>query len=247
MTSDYVGSFDGQLPIEQRTRIDYSDEGHNKILIMDSCQDVSNTLERTLNVASLDRNAYGRNVDNSGNLLLVYRLKEQLWTVIEPPVFQPVNKHPVLKSHIAKAISASIETDVIFYNYQPYEERFDVYERGEIKEKFSSFRKGELHYQQRTNDIEVEKLRILPRIDLEKYFYFYPDISDKELRAVTSKLKRRTPCALSSHFLSKYKVYIPYIHWFGRIPERTVKLSVDGLRKDDFEDFYALQLTSSLL
>lgn len=247
MTLKCVGSFECQQTVGQRSKIDYSDEGHNKILVRGSHQKVSSALCKTLKAASSDENAYGKEIDNSGNLLLVYRLKEHPWTIIEPPTFQPVNKHPVLKSHIAEAFSASTETDAIFYNYQPYEERFDVYVNGNLKEKFSSFFKGELGYQQETNDIEVDKLHVIPKVNSENYFYFYPDVSDKELRDITSQFKRRMPCALSTHFLSKYKVYVPYIHWLSRISSDTVNLSIEGLKKDDFEEFCTLRLNSPLI
>lgn len=246
MSNMPVGSFDHGKVTWKTRGVVYSDEGHNKVLVKNNCDLVLGALSKILDTESLEANAYGKSLENSGKLLTVYQFKEQRWTIIEAPHFQYALGISVLKSYVAENLSKALSSKAIFYNRQPYEERFDVYERGEISEKFSFFPRGELEYQRRTNTIIQNKLLYFP--EEESYAYFLPSLNEADVRKIKSSPEYISPYNMGECLLTKHEIYIPSIRWFSSFrPEENITITIENLISDDFEEFSILKMNSELI
>lgn len=245
MARSFSGHFDFS-PISEQTRgIAFSDNGHNKVLVKESCHKTLSCLFEMLGAESLQGDIYNTRIENSGNLLLGYRFKGHQWTVLEVPDFQPVKKKPVLKSHVANILSQSLFTETIFYNQQPYEERFDIYQNGELIEKFSSFPRGEIEYQRQTNNIIDNELHWFQ--DIGRYIYFLPTLTQDEIKDIQSSPGYRTPYDMGACLILRHDLYIPSIRWEPLFQEKEVFFAIENLSLEDFEEFEILRLDTQLM
>lgn len=245
MTSNCIGSFEYSQTFRQRSGVDFTDNGHNKILVKEGCRKVLNALPELLDTVSVESEVYAKNIENTGNILIVYEFSDHQWTVIEAPVFQPGKLRPVLKPYIADRLSAYLSTSAVFYNHQPYETRHDVYDGGSLTERFSLFPAGELERQKKNISITPEDLHYFSEIDC--YAYFFPPLGKDNLNQIKSNPAYRTPYNISDCLIEKFHLYVPDIRWQPFLPDKSICLSIENMNVSDFKGFGVAYLASSLI
>lgn len=241
----YVGYFPYDRDFHRSSGVDFCEDGHRKILLEGNFKNIFESLSRVLGAEFSDDNVYGTTVENLGNLLCVYMIKGRNFIVVEAPAFQPGDKRPILRSEMAKQLSSIFSTKALFYNNQPYEERFDIYENDSLLEKFSFFPEEELELQKETNNIDQRFLHYFPKEN--QYAYFSPLINRERIEEMQSSAGYKNPFSIGSYLLSQKNIYIPGIHWKFFIDSERVPLKIESLKADDFEGLGLLRLKSTEL
>ncbi|MBV9388095.1 MAG: hypothetical protein JOZ78_16870 [Chroococcidiopsidaceae cyanobacterium CP_BM_ER_R8_30] len=196
-------------PLEQRRGIEHIDLNDYLIFCHAPIEQVEAAFSQIRQVVDWERDAYGREIEISGQSFAIFQFRGHSWNAIHELNFLP-GTLPLGGEDEIKLLSSLLQTKAIEYQISDTGGNigYKLYEFGELTESlyFSSDSGGTYQFDSKKRQLETK----YPAIDVYHFTYT---------------------------FMEEQDVYVPAFSWKNLKKRKRVTLNFQGYNYDDFERF----------